>query len=183
MNTYNILAISGSLRKESYNTALLHAFAQQAPNGVSIELADIHPLGLYDQDEEAAFPRAAAELKEKIRKADGIIVATPEYNRSIPGVLKNAIDWTSRPYGDNAWEGKPVYVVGASVGNIGTAVAQYELKKILLYLDAAVLGQPEFFCGMAQTKFVDGKLTEGETKQYVDKTLTAFIGWIDRVRV
>lgn len=182
MKTYTILALSGSLRKDSYNTALLRAFKEQAPEGVTIEIADIRTLGLYDQDAEGSFPDEATSLKERIKAADGILIATPEYNRSIPGVLKNAIDWTSRPYGDNAWTGKPVYVVGASIGPIGTAVAQYEVKKIMLYLNALVLGQPEFYCGVAQSKFEDGDLVEGETKKHIDSSLAAFLSFIEQVR-
>lgn len=182
MATYNLLALSGSLRKDSFNTALINAFKKQAPEGVDIEIADLGVLGLYDQDEEATFPAEVVALKEKIRAADGIIISTPEYNRSIPGVLKNAIDWTSRPYGDNAWAGKPVFVMGASVGPIGTAVAQYEVKKIMLYLDALVMGQPEFFVGVAQAKFDEGNLTDSETIKHVDSGLMAFLAFIERVK-
>ena len=178
----NILAFSGSLRKDSFNTALLDAFVAAAPEDVSIERADISTLPLFNEDAEAAFPQAAADLKAKIRAADGLLIATPEYNRSIPGVLKNAIDWTSRPYGDNAWDGKPVYVIGASIGPVSAAIAQYDLKKVMLYLNAHVLGQPEFHLGLAQGKFdAAGVLTDEDSKGYVRKALEAFVSHIRMV--
>lgn len=181
--SYNLLTISGSLREKSFNTALLRAFALEAPQGVTVEHADISALALYNQDDEAAYPEAAQALKDKIRAADGIIIATPEYNRSIPGVLKNAIDWTSRPYGDSAWKGKPVFVVGASIGPISAALAQYHLKQIMLYLDAHVVGQPEFYVGGAGSKFAeDGTITDESTKEHIVSGIAAFTAFIDRVR-
>lgn len=175
----NILALSGSLRKESFNTALLREFVKQTPQGTSIEIADIGALPLYNQDREANFPAEAAALKSKIKAADGILIATPEYNRSVPGVLKNAVDWTSRPYGDSAWDGKPVYIVGATGGQIGTAVGQYALKQSMLYLNARVLGQPEFYLSFATDKFNEkGELTDASTTEHVEKALAAFIGFI-----
>src|ERR1700744_5708564 len=126
----NIVAISGSLRKGSYNTMLVRAFQAVASEGFAIELLPIGDLPLYNQDDEAAFPAAAQALKDKILAADGIIIATPEYNRSLPGVLKNAIDWASRPYGKNAFAGKTVLVAGVSGGKIGTALAQSDLKEV-----------------------------------------------------
>lgn len=177
----HILALSGSLRKDSFNTALINAFATHAPDGVSITVADISALPLYNQDRESSFPEVVSTLKDMIRTADGILIATPEFNRSVPGVLKNAIDWTSRPYGDSAWKGKPVYVVGASVGGIGTALAQYELKKILLYLDAHVLGQPEFFLGTAGDKFdSSGTLVDEKTVEHITEALAVFVNHIKR---
>lgn len=179
----NLLAISGSLRKDSFNTALLRAVAARAKEGVEVTLADLASLPLYNQDLEAAYPAQAQALKDKIRAADAVIIATPEFNRSIPGVLKNAIDWTSRPYGDNAWKGKPVYVMGASSGPIGTAPAQYDLKKIMLYLDAYVLGQPEFYLGNVVGKFDGaGVLTDESTIEHIDKALAAFTAFVERFR-
>lgn len=179
----NILAFSGSLRKESFNTALARAFVANASDGVTIELADISTVPLYNQDDEAAFPEVVAALKERIRAADGVLIVTPEYNRSIPGVLKNVIDWTSRPYGDNAWERKPVYVASASIGPIAAALAQYELKRALLYLNARVLGQPEFLLGKAQDVFdADGKLLDEHTKTHIVDALAAFTRHIETSR-
>lgn len=170
------IAISGSLRKDSYNTNLLRAAQELAPADVTIELVDISTVPLYDQDKEAQFPSEAQALKDKILAADGIIFATPEYNRSIPGVLKNAIDWASRPYGMNAFAGKKVLVLGASVGPISTALAQYHLKQIMLYLDAHVIGQPEFFMGPAGGKFdAEGKLVDEQTRLHLKEALETFV--------
>jgi len=182
MDAATILAISGSLREGSYNSALIRACIAHAPEGMRIEQADIGSLPLFSEDEEAAFPEEVQRLKERIRAADGILVSTPEYNRSIPGVLKNAIDWTSRPYGDNAWAGKPVCVMGATISGTGTALAQYDLKKAMLYLDALVIGQPEFYMSAAHEKFDDaGNLSDEETGAHIRKMLAAFSSFIERV--
>src|SRR3989344_7522340 len=141
----HIVAISGSLRKGSYNTMLVKELAELAPEDMTIKVVEIGNLPLYNQDDEATFPAVAQELKDKIEAADGVIIATPEYNRSIPGVLKNAIDWASRPYGKNSFAGKPVLTMGVSVGKIGTAVAQSHLRQVMLYLDTDVIGQPELY--------------------------------------
>ncbi len=147
----------------------MNAFVTQKPEGVEMEIADIATLPFYDQDLESNFPESALALKAQIENADAIIIATPEYNRSIPGVLKNAIDWLSRPYGKNSFSGKKVLVVGASVGPTGAAMGQYDLKKMLLHGNAHVLGQPEFFVGSVRNKFDEqGTLTDEETKKYID---------------
>ena len=172
----NIIALSGSLRKHSFNTSLLRAMQALAPEGAKIEIADIGHLPLYDQDAEAAFPAPAQELKEKIEAADAVIIATPEYNRSIPGVLKNAIDWASRPWGKNSFAGKPVLTVGASVGKIGTAVAQSHLRQIMVYLDAQVVGQPEVYLGPAQEIFdAEGNVIDAGTRDLLAKALITLI--------
>lgn len=175
-----IVGIVGSLREGSYNRGLMNAFVAQAPEGAVITVAEIGDLPLYNQDlEQSAFPEAAQALKKQIEEADAIIIATPEYNRSVPGALKNAIDWASRPYGENSFDGKPVLVVGASVGPIAAALAQYHLKQIMLYLNARVIGQPEFYLGHAGDKFdAAGNLTDVDTKGYVDRALQALIGVI-----
>lgn len=162
----NIIAISGSLRKGSSNTALVRAFQSLAPAGMEITFADIGTLPLFNQDDESSFPPAAQAFKDAIAAADGIIIATPEYNRSVPGVLKNAIDWASRPYGQNSFARKPVLVAGVSGGKIGTAVAQSHLRQILLYLDADVIGQPELYLGPAHELFdAEGNVTNDVTKE------------------
>jgi len=169
----NILAFSGSLRKGSYNTALLRSAKQLAPDGMNISIADISSLPLYNQDLETEFPAEAAALKKAVEAADGIIIATPEFNRSLSGVLKNAIDWLSRPWGKNSFSGKPVLVLGASPSAIGTAVAQSHLKQILLFLDARVIGQPEFYMSHANTKFSDdGTLNDDDTKNMLTSALS-----------
>ena len=168
----NIVAISGSLRKDSFNTALLRAMQALASSDMKIIIADIGALPLYSQDAEAAFPASAQALKDAIEAADGIIIATPEYNRSISGVLKNAIDWASRPWGKNSFAGKPVITAGVSVGKIGTAVAQSHLRQIMSYLDAQVIGQPELYLGPAQGIFdADGNIADDATKDLLVKAL------------
>jgi chromate reductase len=173
----NIVAISGSLRKDSFNTALLYALPALAPEGMQITIADISALPLFNQDDEAAFPAVAQALKDKIEAADGIIIATPEYNRSISGVLKNAIDWASRPWGKNSFAGKPVLTMGVSVGALGTAVAQNHLKQILSYLDMKIIGQPELYFGPAQAIFDgEGNITDESTKDVLTKALKVLAG-------
>lgn len=176
----NIIAISGSLRKDSFNTALLRAMQALAPSDMKITIADISGLPLYSQDAEASFPAPAQALKDAIEAADGVIIATPEYNRSIPGTLKNAIDWASRPWGKNSFSGKPVITAGVSVGKIGTAVAQSHLRQIMSYLDAKVIGQPELYLGPAQELFdAEGNLTHDSTKELLTKALTVLA---DRIK-
>lgn len=174
MKPKKIIAISGSIRKESFNTRLLKSVQTLAPESINIEIFDISNFPLYNQDLETNFPSVAQELKDKIATSDGVIFATPEYNRSVSGVLKNAIDWISRPYGKNSFAGKKALVLGASMGQIGTAVAQSHLKQILLYLDMQVIGQPEFYLSTAQDKFdASGNLTDENTKKHIVKALEA----------
>lgn len=174
----NILAISGSLRKQSFNTALLRAVQGRAQEGVAITLADISAIPLYNQDDEAAYPAAVQAVKDQILAADAIIIATPEYGRSIPGVLKNLIDWTSRPSGTSAWKGKPVYVMGATDGSVGTAVAQKEVRSDVTVAGAIVLGNPEFYLAKFKEKFDDaGNLTDEKTGEHIDKALAAFVAF------
>ena len=170
----NIVAISGSLRKDSFNTKLLRAFAALAPEGTSVDVVSIADLPLYNSELDAAFPSAAQALKDKVDAADAVILATPEYNRSMSGVLKNAIDWLSRPYGSNSFAGKPVLVCGVSSGKIGTAVAQSHLKQVMVYLDAKLVGQPELYLGPAKEVFSDdGSLAADATKELLQKALAA----------
>lgn len=170
-----ILAISGSLRTDSFNTKLAHAFATLAPEGMRVDIAAIGELPLYNGDLESAFPPEAQALKEKIEAADGILIVTPEYNRSMPGVLKNAIDWASRPWGKNSFAGRPVVTAGVSIGKIGTAVAQSHLKQVMVYLDAQVIGQPELYLGPASDLFdAEGNLAKEETKELLKKALEMF---------
>jgi chromate reductase len=163
-----ILGIVGSLRKESYNRSLMNAFVALKPEGIDVEIADIGILPLYNQDDEADVPEVAQKLKAQVENADAVIIATPEYNRSVPGALKNAIDWLSRPYGKNSFSGKRVLVVGASTGPTGAAMGQYDLKKMLLHGNAEVFGQPEFFLGTAGDKFdASGALTDEKTRGHI----------------
>ena len=167
-----ILAISGSLRKDSYNTALARAMQELAPAGMEIELADISTLPLYNQDLEAAFPAEAAAFKEKVEAADGIIMVTPEYNRSVPPALSNAIDWASRPWGKSSWAGKQVLTAGVTVGKTGTTIGQSHLRHMLLYLDMRVLGQPELYFNAGELFDASGALVEG-SRDFIAKALGA----------
>lgn len=161
----NILLISGSLRGKSVNTALLQAFATELNEKATVSWADIE-LPLFSEDLESIFPTKAESFKQQILAADAIVIATPEYNRGMSGVLKNAIDWASRPYGQNAWTGKKILVTAASPSAIGGALAIYQVKQSLLHLNAQVLGQPEFMVGGAFQKFDEaGALTYEATKK------------------
>ena len=171
----NIIAISGSARKGSYNTALLRATQKHAPEGMDISIFDISALPLYNQDAEETFPSRAQALKDAIESSDGIIIATPEFNRSIPALLKSAIDWASRPYGKNSFAGKNMLVLGASPGQVGTVVAQQHLKAVLSFLDARVVGQPEFYLSGATQKFdASGALTDEASVKFLSHALEEF---------
>jgi chromate reductase len=179
MNTpFRILGIAGSLRKASYNRAALRAAQQLVPEGVTLETFDLDGIPPFNQDEEAHLPAKVAELKERIRAADAILLATPEYNYSMPGVLKNAIDWASRPYGQNAWDGKPVAVMGTSVGSLGTARAQYHLRQVFVYVNMHALNGPEVMIPDAGKRFDErGNLTDSDTRDRIRALLEALVRW------
>jgi len=171
-----VLGIAGSLRKKSYNRALLRAALEVAPSNCILEILDLEGIPLYNQDEENPLPQTVVRLKTKIRGADAILIATPEYNYSISGVLKNALDWGSRPYGENAWDNKTVAIMGASPGLQGTSRAQYHLRQVFVYLNMHPLNQPELMVGTAQDKFDDnGNLTDPKTHQKIAALLNALI--------
>jgi len=179
-----ILGISGSLRRRSYNTALLQAAAQLLPSHVTFELAEIGDLPLYDDDlrQGAGYPASVARLREQIAAADAVWIASPEYNFSYSGVLKNALDWASRPPAQPFF-GKPIALMGASAGMLGSARAQYHLRQIFVYLDAYVLNVPEVFVGLAQTKFDDClTLRDEATYMVLEQHVKAFLQWIVRVK-
>jgi chromate reductase len=180
---FRILGIAGSLRRDSYNRAALRAAQQLAPEGVSIESFDLEGIPPFNQDEDTHPPQKVIELKSKIRSADAILIVTPEYNYSIPGVLKNAIDWASRPYGDSAWNEKPVAIIGASTGMFGTARAQYHLRQVFVFLNMYPLNQPEVMINNAAQKFdAQGNLTDEKTREFIRKQLIALVAWTKRVR-
>ena len=169
-----VLGICGSLRKLSINRGLLRAAQQLTPEGVSLEFFDLLGLPPYNQDDEGKPPGIVTEFKARIRAADAILIATPEYNYSIPGVLKNAIDWASRPYGDNSWAGKPVAVMGASPGMVGTARAQYHLRQCFVFVDMHPVNKPEVMIGLAgQRCDAEGNLTDEKSKQMIGSLLAA----------
>ncbi|MEO5925631.1 MAG: NAD(P)H-dependent oxidoreductase [Bryobacteraceae bacterium] len=178
-----ILGIPGSLRKQSYNLGALKAAQQLAPAGVTIDIFDLNGIPVYNQDLDATPPARVTEFKAAIRAADAILFSTPEYNYSIPGVLKNAIDWASRPYGDSAWLGKPAAVMGATVGQIGTARAQYHLRQTFVFLNMPALNQPEVMIGNAGQRFdKDGNLTDDATKEFIRKQVEALVEWTKRLQ-
>ena len=184
MNTpMKILGIAGSLRKGSYNRAALRAAVELAPAGSVVEAFELDGIPPFNQDEDKNPPARVVELKRKVREADAILFVTPEYNYSIPGVLKNAIDWGSRPYGDSCWEGKPVAVMGASGGNLGTARAQYHLRQVFVFLDMHPLNRPEVMIAHAQNKFdANGNLTDDDTRRHIRKLLDALASWSLRLQ-
>jgi chromate reductase, NAD(P)H dehydrogenase (quinone) len=169
-----IAVVVGSLRRESHNKALANALIKLGPSDVSFDLLKIDDLPPYNQDEDGSPSPQVTRLKGAIGAADGVIFVTPEYNRSIPGVLKNAIDHASRPYGQSAWAGKPAGVLGISVGAIGTACAQQHLRTILAYLDMPTLGQPEVFLTAKDDLFdKDGGIANEGTRKFLQ-------GWMDK---
>lgn len=181
--TFTILGIAGSLRKASYNRAALRAAQSLVPSETKLEIFELDGIPPYNQDDEQRPPAKVTELKTRIRAADAILLVTPEYNFSVPGVLKNAIDWASRPYGDSAWVGKPVAVMGASVGTLGTARAQYHLRQMFVFLDMHALNQPEVMIGTAAQKFdPQGNLTDEKTKEFIQKLLQSLRVWARQLK-
>ena len=177
-----ILGIAGSLRRESYNRAVLRAATQLVPEGASIDIFELDGIPGFNQDEEQNPPAKVVELKRRIREADAILIVTPEYNYSIPGVLKNAIDWASRPYGDSAWNGKPAAIMGASVGALGTARAQYHLRQMFVFLNMFPINQPEVMIGNASARFdAQGNLTDEATKELIRQLLQNLVEWTRRI--
>lgn len=176
MNEINILGIVGSLRKDSYNHFALKAAQELVPDGAVLNLIELHGIPVFDQDDEMALPATVLEFKRQILAADAILFSTPEYNYSLPGGLKNAIDWASRPYGKSAWLGKPAAIMGASAGSLGTARAQYHLRQIFVTLDMPVVNQPEVMIGNAAQLFdQNGRLTDESTRQFIQKLLGALV--------
>jgi chromate reductase, NAD(P)H dehydrogenase (quinone) len=173
-----ILAFAGSLRRGSFNRAALHAAEGLLPENTSIEVFDLDGIPPYNQDHERDMPARVREFKERIRSADAVLIATPEYNYSVPGVLKNAIDWASRPYGDSAWNGKPVAIIGASPGMLGTARAQYHLRQMFIFLNMYPLNQPEVMIANASERFdAQGRLVHEPTREIIRKQLAALADW------
>lgn len=178
-----ILGISGSLRKESFNTAALRAAIELCPDEAGIEICEIGNLPLFDQDFEQDPPSVVKEFKEIVAAADAILFSTPEYNYSVPGVLKNAIDCGSRPYGHSAWDGKPTAIIGASGGAIGTARAQYDLRKMMVFLNMFPINKPEVMIGNCADKFdAEGNLTDETTRQFIRQMLEALIAWTKKLK-
>jgi chromate reductase len=173
-----ILGIAGSLRRKSYNRAALRAAQKLSPEDAELEIFELDGIPVFNQDEEQTPPPAVVEFKKRIRDADAILFVTPEYNYSIPGALKNAIDWASRPYGDSAWTGKPAAIMGASAGRLGTARAQYHLRQVFVFLNVLAVNQPEVMIGNAADQFdADGNLTNEDSKKLVRQLLVNLVAW------
>lgn len=188
--TIDVGCIVGSTSTQSINRKMLDGLialererdAAAGDDAMSFTDIPIAHLPLYNYDDDDRYPADAVALKDAIANSDALIIATPEYNRSIPGALKNAIDWASRPYGQSAFAGKPVGILGASVGAPGTAMAQQHLRNILAYLDAPTLGQPEMYVQYTPERFADdGSIVDAETRELFDDWLNAFRDWVGRV--
>ena len=178
MAQLNIAVVVGSLRKESFNRQLATALARLAPPDVKFTQLRIDDLPLYNQDDDGHQAAPVLRLKGEIQAAHGVLFVTAEYNRSIPGVLKNAIDHASRPYGQSAWAGKPAGVIGASVGAIGTALSQQHLRNVLAYLDMPTLGQPEAFIHAKEGLFdADGNVGEASRK-FLQGWVDKYVAWV-----
>jgi chromate reductase len=177
-----VAVVVGSLRKDSLNRKMANALAAMAPSSLALEIVEIGQLPLYNQDDDANPPAASVAFKEKIASADAVLFVSPEYNRSVPGVLKNAIDVGSRPYGKSAWKGKPAAVMTVSPGAMGGFGANHHLRQSLVFLDMPAMPQPETYIGAAGDLFDDaGGLKKPETKQFLDKFLSAFAAWVERI--
>ncbi|TCS38417.1 chromate reductase [Paucimonas lemoignei] len=180
MNQYQIALVVGSLRSESINRKFADALVRLAPAEFSFKHVEIGDLPLYNQDEENNPPESVKRLKDAIKSAHGVLFVTPEYNRSVPGVLKNAIDHASRPYGQSAWAGKPAGVIGVSIGAIGTAMAQQHLRNMLAYLDMPTLGQPEAFIHAKEGLYDEaGNISLG-SKQFLQGWMDKYVAWVKK---
>ena len=179
----SILGFAGSLRKQSFNKAILRFASTLDLKGVKIDVFDLEGIPPFNQDMENQPPDNVKAFKAKIRAADAILIATPEYNYSIPGVLKNAIDWASRPSGDNSLGGKPVGIMGASTGMLGTARAQYHLRQCFVSLNMQPLNKPEVMVTVAQDKIdQNGNVTDAQTREKIAGLVTALADWCKKLK-
>ena len=178
-----LLALSGSLRSASYNTALLRAAQEAAPANATVEIGSLAGIPVYDSDLQAkGIPQAVDALTAAIRAADGLLIATPEYNYSIPGGLKNAIDWVSRME-DQPFNGKAIAILGASMGNLGTSRSQYHLRQVFVFLNGLVMNRPEVFVGAVHSKFDEaGNLTDAGTREFLGSYMESVAEWVKQVR-
>jgi len=178
MTTRNVAVIVGSIRRGSYNRMMTHALAGLAPPSLKLEIVEIGQLPLYNQDEDTNPPAAWTAFRQKIKAADAVLFVTPEYNRSMPGVLKNAIDIASRPYGLSAWDGKPAGIISGSIGAVGGFGANHHLRQSLTYLNMPAMQQPEAYLGsLAECVDAKGELLE-RTRQFIAKFAEAFAVWV-----
>jgi chromate reductase len=181
MINYRIGVVIGSLRRDSFNRKLADAIVKLGPPEFSFTQLEIGDLPLYNQDDDGNPTDQVKRLKAEIAESDGILFVTPEYNRSMPGVLKNALDHASRPYGQSAWAGKPAGVIGASIGAIGTAIAQQHLRNSLAYLDMPTLGQPEAFIQVKEGLFdEDGNIGNEGSRKFLQDWIDRYVSWVKR---
>ena len=180
MNHYQIAVVVGSLRKDSFNRKLANAIVKLAPSEFSFKQLEIGDLPLYNQDDDANQTESVKRLKSDIKAASGLLFVTAEYNRSIPGVLKNALDHASRPYGQSAWSGKAAGVLGVSVGTIGTAIAQQHLRNVLAYLDVPTLGQPEAFIQARDGLFDEAGNIGPESRKFLQNWMDQYVAWVKK---
>ncbi|HEX6613147.1 MAG TPA: NADPH-dependent FMN reductase [Rhodanobacteraceae bacterium] len=182
-SSMTIAVLVGSLRKESINRQLAYALQKLAGDRLAFEYINIGELPLFNQDNEQDYPPSAKRMKDQIRGADGVLFVTPEYNRSIPGVLKNAIDIASRPYGTNAFAGKPGAVIGTSQGAVGTALAQQHLRNVCVFLDIPMLQQPEAFVQFKDDLVAeDGSVTVDSTREFLQGFVDKYVAWVQRFK-
>lgn len=180
MSKYKITVIVGSLRKDSFNLKMANAIEKLAPSEFAFQQAQIDDLPLYNQDDDMNQAESVKRLKLEIKDAQGLLFVTPEYNRSIPGVLKNAIDHASRPYGQNAWAGKPAGILGVSIGVIGTAMAQQHLRNVLAFLDVPTLAQPEAFIHAKDGLFDESGNIGAGSKQFLQIWMDRYVAWVKK---
>ena len=178
-----ILGISGSLRRNSYNRGALRAAQELVPEGATIDAFDISTIPLYNEDvKEQGFPAPVDDFRKQIAQSDALLIVTPEYNYSVPGVLKNAIDWASRPP-SQPFDGKPIAIMGASPGALGTARAQYHLRQVFIFLNGHILNKPEVMIASAGKRFdAQGNLTDADTREYVRKLVAALVEWAKKLK-
>jgi chromate reductase len=178
-----IFGFAGSLRRDSYNKSLLHAAMELVPDDAKLEIFDLEGISPFNQDLETRMPKKVKEFKAKIKAADAILIATPEYNYSIPGILKNAIDWASRPYGDNAFEGKPVALMSASGGMLGAARAQYHLRQTFVFLNMHPINRPEVIVTFANEKIDEkGRVIDEKTREKIRELLESLVTCTRRLK-
>jgi chromate reductase len=180
MSNYNIAVLVGSLRRDSFNRKLANAIVKLAPPEFSFQQVQIGDLPLYNQDYDENPGENVKRLKTEIKSADGLLFVTAEYNRSIPGVLKNALDHASRPYGQSVWAGKPAGILGVSVGATGTSAAQQHLRNILAYLDVPTLGQPEAFLQAKESLFDHDGNIGAESKKFLQTWMDQYVAWLKK---
>ncbi|MCL5106064.1 MAG: NAD(P)H-dependent oxidoreductase [Candidatus Marsarchaeota archaeon] len=177
-----ILAFGGSFRKDSFSNVLLNELRPQLPQNAELETFDLSGIPMFNQDLEQNPPKEVKEFKAKIKDSDAVIIVTPEYNYSVPGFIKNAIDWASRPYGDNSFDDKPAAIISSSIGIHGGSRAQYHLRQILVFLNMHPINKPEVMIPFIGKKMENGKITDPETLQKIKELIDSLLAWTSRIK-